>query len=375
MPSRRALLRAGGLALAGGLAGCAGGGTPTDDSGTDTDGQRTGTNDRRTDAGTGRTATDRSTPDGLELTVGVRNRDDTDHEVTVELREGETVHARNTRSVNNGVTGLALDASVSPGTYTAAVDVTGGGRATYEWTVGEEYDGSLRAVVEAPDTIQFEEYREETPCAGAGDLPYAAAGQPETFTPGSAVVENDAGRAVTVRLRVAHEGTTFFDCSYDLGASQSVSPGAITATAGAYDVTVDVADGGRMTRTWHVRERDTYPSLVAAVREDGPVVGCGSAESTTVEVRNERDAAAQTTLALARDGETVTERTVDLDAGAVRSVELSMPIGDIYILTAETGGDSDSAEVVECYCFSASETTVTVTGDGPTIESSYLVCQ
>jgi hypothetical protein len=372
-PSRRAILRAGGLALCGGLAGCA----TSDDStetapGTDADPTVT-----PTEAPEPRTPTDSPTDSPTptrEVTLAATSETDTDHTVTVTLtRDGERVE-RLRRPVPGRATAVFDRDRLPAGTYTVTATLEDGERGTHEWTVGE---GRTRlAVVVGDGTVGFEETVENPPCDGTADLPYAAPGAEETFQASTLSLNNDAGERRRVSLSLTHDGERFLDCTYDLGPAQGISLDAVTETAGTYGVTVDVAGGGRTAYDWRIPAGHNWPRLVATVPETGdPLVGCGTAESVDVTVENDAGTTREPTLSLARDGETVAERSVTLDPGASRAVELAIPVGDFYTLSVGTDAGTATGEVVQCYCYADRPTTVTLAEDGPAVETQLLVCE
>lgn len=178
-----------------------------------------------------------------------------------------------------------------------------------------------------------------------------------------------------VSLSVSHDGTTFFECTYDLDASQAVDVGELTKTAGEYTVSVDVDGGGSIEYDWRIPSNYSWPKLLVVVPSSGdPIAGCGRGGSIEVTVTNPTDQSGTTNLALLRDGESVSQQEVTVDAGAETTVSLDTPIGDIYTLRAEADAGSGEAEVADCYCYTQHETTVTLGSDGPAVESSRRVC-
>jgi hypothetical protein len=363
-PSRRRLLAACGAALGTTLTGCI-----TQPS---SDGARTTTNDGTTTASP--TTTNRTGTDGVETYVGAHNAADEDATVTVALRrDGETLQQA-TETLQAGVT-TTLDIVVTtPETYTVAASRGDGEETTFEWNVPESYGGSLEVRVGEDGTLGFREHLSGAGCGGEA-LPYAVPGNEETFTAGSGSVRNDAGEPVTVTVTIAHDGTTFFECTRDLGANQTASLGDLTETAGEYSVTVDVADGGRTEYDWRIPPEYNWPKLSVVVPASGdPLAGCGAAGSIDVTVSNPAGNQRTATLALLRDGTAVTRRQVSVAGGEESSVALDTPIGDIYTLRAEAGAGTTTAEVADCYCYSEHRTTVALGDDGPAIDSIRRVC-
>ncbi|MFC7132783.1 MULTISPECIES: hypothetical protein [Salinibaculum] len=361
-PSRRALLRSCGIALAGGLAGCLNDGS---DQGTTPTGTRTGTP----------TETPTETPTGTpaaDAAVGARNQAGREVSVTVTLSNGGSQVLERTRTLSDGVSGLVGDA-IAAGEYTVTATLPDGTSASTEWFVADDYSGVLTAVV-TDDGITFRETLRETDCSTA-DLPYAIPDAEETFSTSGATISNESGEAADVTLALAHDGEVFFDCTTTLSARQSLSLDGVTATAGEYTVTVDVGDGGRTEYDWRIPEAHNWPSLTVTIPRNGdPVVGCGPDGEVPVTVENPTDSDRAATLRLCRDGETVAESSVTLTGGATTDVQLPHPVGDFYTLDVTAGGTTVSEEVVYCSCYSEFETTVTLGGSEPTIESTKAVC-
>ena len=363
--SRRRVLAALGVTLGTTLAGC-----------TTQQGDDATTTDATTTPGPTATATTRTTDEtGIDAPVSARNSYGEDVALTVTLRrDGETLQRR-TETLSSGVAST-LDMSVTaPGTYTVAASVDGGAESDFEWTVTESYEGSLEVRVDEDGALGFREYLSEAGCGGE-DVPYAVPGNEETFTTGSGELWNESGDAVTVTVSVAHDGTTFFECTRDLAANQTASLGDLTETAGEYTVTVAVADGGRTTQDWRIPPEHNWPRLRVVVPSSGdPLVGCGAAGSVDATVSNPSDEQRSATLALLRDGTQVAQQTVSVAGGEESKVALETPIGDIYTLRAETDAGEATAEVADCYCYAEHRTTVALDGGGPTIDSVRRICE
>lgn len=368
MTTRRRILRAVGAGTLGGLAGCIGG--PPDGSA-----PRTG---ETPSSGTSPDPT--TTADRVRGHLSLRNLDSADATVSIAVRRrGETEYDEGFVARSGVTSGVDFDVT-GPGTYRVSATLDSGESADYEWEVPAGYDGNLVVVVTEERALDFEEALERSPCV-AGDgasatLPYSVPGAEETFQPGNLVVEHDGTTARTVGISIGESGTTFFDCSYELESSQTVTVDAVTATAGDYRVVVAVAGGGRRVHTWHVPPADNWPQLFVRVTEGGePVVGCGGADETRVSVGNPTSADRSVELALRRDGEGVARRDVLVPGNQTTDVGLRIPVGDYYTLDATSGAGTASEEIVECYCFDQVRTVVTLADDGPSIESTRKVCQ
>jgi hypothetical protein len=310
---------------------------------------------------------------GVETHVGAQSRYSEDVTLTVVLRrDGETVQEV-TEGVSAGITTTLGIEITTPGTYTVTASRDGGADATYEWSVPESYDGRLEVRVHEDGGVGFREYV-GSDCGGP-ELPYAVSGNEETFQSGSGAVVNDSGDPATVTVSIAHDGSAFFECTHDLGAQQTLDIGALTATAGEYAVTVEVADGGRTEYDWRIPPGYNWPTLRVVVPESGdPLAGCGTAGSIDTTVSNPAEDQQSVTLALLRGGEVVTEREVSVAGSGETAVALDTPIGDIYTLRATTDSGEATAEVADCYCYTQHRTAVTLDSEGPEIESTQRVC-
>ncbi|MFD1647340.1 hypothetical protein [Haloarchaeobius litoreus] len=372
LPSRRALLSTVGGGLSGALAGCL-------------DRDRTGTEAAETSTGTATarpTATEplqtAITDGALDAHVSVHNDGDAPATVTAELRRDGTVVDERTRDVNDGVVALLFSVP-EPGSYTVSASLDAGGSATHDWRVEAGYRGSLTVQVDGSGEPSFEETLVDRACAtGEGtttSLPYSIPDAPETHTRGRAELANESGDPVTVTLAVAHDSLTFFECTYELDADQTVAVEGLTATAGEYTVDVDVETGGRTVSRWRIPPDYAWPLLSITVPAEGnPLVGCGEGGDVQVAVDNATDSAVAATLALERDGQTVGEQSLDLPAGGSEDIALSTPVGDFYslVVTADTG--TASAAVVRCYCYRSVRTGVTLDAGRPRIDTGVRRC-
>lgn len=364
-PSRRRLLCACGAALGSALSGCLSRGTGPADSTTST------TTDRSSNSTTGTT---RDPTGSVDTHVSAASRYDADVTLAVELRRGGETVQEQTQTVTSGIN-TALDVRVTePGTYTVVASLADGASARYEWTVTEEYRGSLEVRIRDDGSLGFREYLQRDSC-GSEQLPYRVSGNEETWSASTGAVWNESGAPVTVSLAVSHDGTTFFECTFDLDANQTVELGELTKTAGEYDVAVDVDGGGGTEYDWRIPADYSWPELLVVVPSSrDPIAGCGRGGSIEVTVANPTDQPGTAALSLLRDGESVSEREVTVDAGAETTVSLDTPIGDFYTLQAETDTGSGEAEVADCYCYSQYETTVTLGSQGPEVESTQRIC-
>ncbi|WP_440988847.1 hypothetical protein [Haloarchaeobius baliensis] len=372
LPSRRALLSAVGAGLSGAVAGCLDQGR----SGTDAAETSTGpVGQRPTATDSLRTAITDGT---LDAHVSVHNDGDAPATVTAELRRDGTVVDERTRDVNDGVVAFLFSVP-EPGSYTVSAHLDAGGSATHDWQVEAGYRGSLTVQVGDSGEPSFEETLVDRGCAtGEGtttSLPYAIPDASETHTRGRAELANESGEPVTVTLAVAHESLTFFECTYELDADQTVAVEGLTATAGEYTVDVDVVAGGRTVSRWRIPPDHAWPLLSVIVPAEGdPLVGCGAARDVSVALENITDTSVAATVTLVRNGETVSERSVDLAARGSRDLALSTPVGDFYRLVATADTGTAHAELVRCSCYTAAETTVTFDGDGPRIDTGVRRC-
>jgi len=363
-PSRRTVLKTCSIATVGSLAGCIADGEDSDDETTDTPAETT-RDDTPTD--------DPGTPGGSDAILSAHNDTESEQTVTVTVTQDGQQVGEASRTVQPGVRGV-LDVTVAEsGEYVVEGSIEDGDSATYDWSVGESYRGTL-AVVVTDDGVTFRETLENPDCP-SDDLPYAVPDAAETFTTGGAYVDNESGETRTVTLSLAHDGETFFSCTQALGPRQSVSIDDLVATAGTYTVTVDVADGGRTTTEWRVPEQNNYPSLRVELGNGDPLVGCGSGGDVRVSVENATDGDRTATLTLRRDGETVAEESVDVAAGESPEAALSTPIGDFYTLVASSDGATAEEEIVHCYCYTSDQTTVTLGESGVSIESTTIACE
>lgn len=373
-PSRRSLLGAVGVGAVGALAGCLAGDGSGDEPTTDppTVGTPTGETPVTDDP-----PDDRPPADG-EAPLSVVNHGDSPATVAVTVRrDGETVH-EGTLSVNGGV-GRLVTSVGEPGTYAVTASVDGGGSVEYDWRVGDDYAGRLRIVVGEPDGPTVTETVSGLPCPSGdgarGSLPYAAPDAPETYEAGGATLRNESGEPVTVTFSVADGSEQFFECTYEMSANRTITVDPLTATAGEYTVTVDVEGRGRTVYDWRIPPDHNWPELLVTVPAEGdPVVGCGQGGVVPVSVENATGSSATATLGLRRDGETVATASVDLAAGASASRDLSTPVGDVYELVVDAPGGTARADVPQCYCYTAYETTVTLAGDGPAVDTDVRVC-
>ncbi|MEF8872809.1 MAG: hypothetical protein V5A41_14375 [Haloarculaceae archaeon] len=366
-PSRRTVLQTCSLALVGGFVGC----SETRD---------VETNPTEPGTPTATVEAPESTPEppnDFEVggaSLGLRSEYDEDVTVRVTVRMDGNRLVDESEALSPGMGTLVESNIPQPGEYVVEAGFGSEPLASYEWVIGEEYDGSLTAVVTADGDITFREQLDEPTCSTA-NLPYAAPDADETFTPGSATVRNESGQAVTVALSVAHDGETFFSCTQPLNTRQSVSIDQLTTTAGTYTVTVDVSGGGQTVYDWRIPADHSWPSLSVTIPGSGdPVVGCGSGGDIAVAVENTTDATRTTTLSLRRDSGEVAMDTVEVAANATAQTSLPTPVGDFYTLVATTDNGETQKEVVNCSCYGVWETTVTLDGSGPQIEAPLLVC-
>jgi len=361
-PSRRGLLAACGVALGAAFAGCT---APRSDGGGNDADPGASSEHTTTNAGTG----------GVDATVGAESSYGENVSLTVALRRGgETLETETKTLLSQTIMGMDI-AATEPGTYTVTASVDDGSEAATEWTVTESYDGRLDVYVGEDGTVSFREHRSADRCGGE-DLPYAVPGNEETFTPGSGSVVNDSGDAVTVTVSVAHEDTTFFECTRTLDANQSASLGDLTETAGEYAVTVAVEGGGRTTRDWRIPPEDNWPRLRVVLSESGdPLVGCGAGGSVDATISNDGGESQSVQLVLRRDGTRITDETATVAAGEESTVALDVPIGGVYTLHATTDAGESTTEVVYCYCYGDRRLTVTLYGGGVVLDSERLVCE
>lgn len=366
-PSRRAVLQTCSLALVGGFVGC----SETQDAETSPDEQNTPTSTVEDPESTPEPPSD---PKDGGASLGLRSEYDEDVTVRVTVRADGNRLVDKSERLSPGIGTLVESDIPRPGEYVVEAGFGSETVASYDWVIGEEYDGSLAVVVTADGDITFREQLAEPTCSTA-DLPYAAPDAEETFSPSSATVRNESGQAVTVELSVAHDDETFFSCVQALDARQSVDIDQLTTTAGTYTVTVDVSSGGQTVYDWRVPEDHNWPGLSVTIPRAGdPVVGCGSGGDIAVAVENTTDAARTTTLSLRRDGEEVATDTVEVAANATADASLSTPVGDFYTLVATTASGEAQKEVVNCSCYGTWETIVTLDGSGPQIDASLAVC-
>ncbi len=365
-PSRRTVLRTCSLAVVGGLAGC-GADSGNNETTTTTTGTPTETADDNPASGP---------PDGEDrqrASLQFQSEYDGEVTITVQLRLDGNRLVDESRTVSQGQGGLLSADVPTPGEYTVQARLDSGETASREWTPGEEYAGDLTAVVTEDGGVTFRETLTNPDCS-TDDLPFAVPDAEETFSTGNAQIENESGDTRTVTLTLAHSGEEFFSCTQTVDASQTVTIGDVIATAGTYTVTVDVADGGRTVSEWRVPEGDNYPALLVSLREEGPLVGCGSGGDVSVTVENPTDTDRTATLSLRRDGETVDETALDVAAADSTETTLSTPIGDFYTLVVESDGREATADVTTCFCYATGSTTVTLAESDIGTESLTMVC-
>lgn len=371
-PSRRSVLRLCTGALGGGLAGCLAPSDPAD----------LPESERQTSRSTETSAeepVESATPQRVEAGLSVLNTTDTDVNLTVRVRrDGEQIASRTDEARSHVGGSLGIDVS-RPGDYTVEASIESGATATYDWQVRPEYEGQLEIRITGPERVTFREELSAPGCPNGGvnsDLPYSIQGAEDTFQHGTAEIRNEAGQDVTVTVSIAHQGTTFFECTYDLGSRQSVSNDAVTASAGTYTVTADVAGGGRTEYTWNVPAWYHWPKLVVIVPDDGePLVGCGGPGEVAIGVENPTDEPQTTELALLRGDDPVDEASITVDAESKSKRTLSTPIGDLYTLTAATDSGTDRVTVANCYCYDHRYTTVALDSEPPQIDTTKTVCE
>lgn len=349
-PSRRALLRTCGVAAASGLAGCT-------------------------------AAFGSSTPDYVagggplpRARIQAENRRETAVSLTVELRtDGRTAFER-TRRVPPRVN-LEIGPEVTdPGSHTVVTRLEGSDEARRTWVLEPGYEGTLTVVVDEGG-IAFDEDLAGGGCPTEG-LPYSVRGAESTFEHGTLTVTNERDGVVRPTVAIGHDGERFFECTMEVDPDESVTVEGLTDTAGAFTVTVDLDDGGRTSYEWRVPPENNYPTLRVVFPEGGgTLVGCGGpGGDVPVQVRNPGDAARSVDLRLDRDGDPVATRTVEVTAADARTVDLSIPIGDVYTLVATTDAGTERAVVASCYCYGTGKPTVTLDEGGPRIETTTVVC-
>ncbi|MCU4800763.1 hypothetical protein OB920_10305 [Halobacteria archaeon HArc-gm2] len=370
-PSRRSVLGtcAGTLGV-GGLAGCL---APSDGSGANRSERRT-----ETSSETASEASESPTAQPVEARLTGINEIDENATLTVTVRRsGERIAERTeTFEADDG----ALDVAIArPGDYTVEARLDSGASATFDWEIGTEYDGRLAVRITGPDQVVFREKLRGSVCENAGtngDLPFSVPDAEETYQPGTVEIRNDAKSAMTLTVSIAHEETTYFECTADVGGRQFVSNGAVTASAGTYAVTVDVADGGSTEYSWQVPAEYNWPKLFVVVDEDGdPLVGCGGRSETSLVVENPTNESQSVDLTLLRGEDPVDDGSITVEPDSETEHTLSFPIGDFYTLRAATDAGTDAETLAYCDCYEQFSPTVTLGPDGPQIEPVTYNCE
>ncbi|WP_276274160.1 hypothetical protein [Haloarcula litorea] len=222
----------------------------------------------------------------------------------------------------------------------------------------------------APTTTPTEPTDTPSPCATGHELPYAIPGAEETYQPGSAELRNQTDSETTVTLAIAHDDTTFFECTQTLASGESIPFDGVTATAGEYTVTVTVGDGRSTTTEWRIPSRQTYPMLLVSIRgDDEPVIGCPGNREVSVQVRNQTDSAVTVELSLRRDDQPVAQKAVQVDATSNTDVTLAIPIGDFYTLAVASDAGQARKQISACRGYEDDRITATIGADTVDIES------
>lgn len=213
------------------------------------------------------------------------------------------------------------------------------------------------------------------PCAKNAALPYTIPGAEDTYQPSTVRMHNRSGREVTLTLTLTHEQTTFFKCTRTFNGGQKISIEEVTKSAGDYTVRTSIADAGSTESNWYIPPGNNYPQLFVSIPASGdPLVGCSESDKITLNVENTTDDAQRVALALHRDGQSMTKKSVTVEGNSTRKISLLIPIGDFYTLTATTDAGSKQTEIAECYAYSH-DVTVLLDGGPPEIDSTKVVLE
>lgn len=355
--SRRAIVGSCATAFCGSLGGCIG--PPNQNGATET-----GTNGDSTSQVLG--------------TFGVRNHQPEDVVLSVEIRSnGEIVDS--VRNEVLGSVGTSLDLQITePGDYVIITRIEAGETTEYEWYV----NGKERLLIHivGNKNIRHEEVININGCEqGEGrtdDLPSDIGPGPETYTNGDIEIRNRSTEPIGISVSLSYENTTFFKCFYDIAGQQKIEIPDVVSDAGTYDVTVASDEDTAVTHQWTIPNDDNYPLLFVNIQNPNDIyVGCGEEESFLSTVINKTGERQPVSIEVRRDGETINETTESVSANAQKQIEMEVPIGDFYEIAAMFQETVAKEPLPLCYCYRHRQTEITLTGQGPDVETSTRICQ
>lgn len=226
------------------------------------------------------------------------------------------------------------DVAVPRAEHDVVIETATGERASFKWHADPALDGL--ATYLTVDGVAFWRHARCRPdCALAlservdgADLPLVGDGTGRWYAPAGVVVQNPASTTQTVDLGVSLREQRLLSTRYRLpGETQLSIP--VAYRSGEYVVTVGV-DGREVTDAWSVPQVPERHVLLG----ESIAFGCGPA-NTTLTLSNRDTVAHTVTVTLVREGRTVFDRRLSVEARTDRQL---VPVDDSgpYEVTVET---------------------------------------
>ncbi|MFC7128135.1 hypothetical protein [Haloferax chudinovii] len=369
----------------------------------DTDAPTETPTDPQTTTATTDAPSESDTPDSESdpgVGLSVVNEDDEPHALSVRVADDDETRVDRSLDVGAGPgygRNVANDL-VDDGRYRVVAELESGATLDYEWTVTNE---TRRLELVVTSDAGLEPRRLVTPALDDADLPYSVPGAADIFSPPTAGIRNRSDADARLTVAIEHDGTRFFEHTFDAATDREISTPALVESHGTYEVFVEADDGRTASHEWHIPETWAWPMLAVLVAADGSLrVGCAWPETASVRVANEAETEREVTLTLVRpndadaggddagvgtgSGGAVVSETAQTVPPGESNVSVDVPIGDEYELAVETPAGSETVDYPACYCWST-DVTVTVGGtsagasnggdDGPSVESFQYVCE